>query len=195
MPAYLPGATDAENAANPSAGRAVTFCPLSGPKGSPLDKGKGTGALSTGIGFGSLVVVGRQNSLDVIDDVFNAGFNYNGIPGKKITAYVAPPPNGHVQTQADASTMLYIGGGRSNADGAPNPYTAGISICGAGNGGSRDAGAGPAFTGFEMKAVGAVADVAPGGVVLAGWVNRSGITVRDGESTFASSTAALAAPA
>ena len=71
MPAGLPGSTSAQNLANPSAGQAVLFDLLSGPKGSPFDRdvqvpylgspgGAGfpasgnasTGALSNGIGFG-----------------------------------------------------------------------------------------------------------------------------------------------
>ena len=37
MPASLPGDTLANNLANPTLGRMVTFDLLSGPKGSPLD--------------------------------------------------------------------------------------------------------------------------------------------------------------
>jgi len=43
-----------------------------------------------------------------------------------------------------------------------------------GMGGSRDAGAGPAFTGFGMKATLAAADVAFAGVIETGFVNRQG---------------------
>ena len=90
---------------------------------------------------------------------------------------------------------MYIGGGRSDAAGAPNPYTAGFGIGGAGQGGSRDGGAGPAFTGFLNKTVTAVATVANGAVVETGWVNRSGVSITSGQSVFGSAVAASAAVA
>jgi hypothetical protein len=93
---------------------------------------------------------------------------------------------------------MYIGGGKSvitNGLSVPTPYTAGISILEAGNGGSRDAGAGPAFTGFQMKMVTATGTVANAGVVETGWVNRSGVTITTGQSIFGSDVAASAAPA
>lgn len=185
MPAALPGSTTVENAANPSAGRKVMFDLLSGPKGSPFDKDAAgnatTGGLSTGIGFGSPPIVG----LTAPASIQAAGFTDDYTPG-------VTKPNG--VASADSSIM-YIGGGRSNALGAPNPYTAGFGMGGAGNGGSRDAGAGPAFTGFLTKMVTATGAVANGAAIEAGWINRSGVAMTTGQSAFGSSNAASAAPA
>jgi glyoxylate carboligase len=77
----------------------------------------------------------------------------------------------------------------------PSHYTAGVAIAGAGNGGSRDGGAGPAFTGFPMKMVTAAGAVAIGAVVEAGFVNRANRALVANESVFGSDIAALAAPA
>lgn len=100
------------------------------------------------------------------------------------------------------SEMVYIGGGRSNiAGGLPGglsvnaPYTQGTNVAGFGNGGSRDAGAGPAFTSFAAKIVTATATVANGAVVETGFANRSGGSITNGQSTFGSATAATVAPA
>jgi hypothetical protein len=187
MPASLNGSTAAENAANPSAGRPVMMDALSGPKGSPLDKDNtgnaSTGALSTFIGFGSGVVVGSGLLFGTppagvnggfVDDVTGAGAN---------------------------STYVYIGGGRSvtasgvNTAGVAgtNPYTAGFVPVGAGSGGSRDGGAGPAFTGFIAKMVTATGAVANGAAVETGFTNRTGAALATGQSTFGSSTTAQAA--
>ena len=100
-------------------------------------------------------------------------------------------------TTAINSTMMYIGGGRSvitNGLSVANPYTAGVALCGAGNGGSRDGGAGPAFTGFPMKMVTATGSTAVGAAIEAGFINRSTRTMIATESAYGSSTAALAAP-
>jgi hypothetical protein len=67
-------------------------------------------------------------------------------------------------------------------------------MAGFGNGGSRDAGAGPAFTGFGAKMVTATAIVANGAAIEAGYVNRSGVSMAIGQSAFGSSTTANAAP-
>jgi hypothetical protein len=64
-----------------------------------------------------------------------------------------------------------------------------------GNGASRDAGAGPAFTGFAMKTVTATATVANGAVVELGFTNRSGRSITNGQSVFGSDIAASAAVA
>jgi hypothetical protein len=217
MPASLPGSTRAENLANPNAGKFVIFDPLSGPKGSPLDAkittgydanrvpvrvadptNLSTGALSTGIG------IGPSNRAIAVGALYASGYDDNWIPGQKPT-YAAPPPRGTVATNTVDSTRMYIGGGRMVAGTTqdkitgrpfiPSPYTAGISIVGAGNGGSRDAGAGPAFTGFEMKIVTAAAAVAVDAVVETGYVNRTGIALATGQSTFGSASAATAVPA
>jgi len=200
MPAALPGSTAAQNAANPTLGLAVLYDLISGPKGSPLDRDvqvpylgspggvgfpasgqQSTGGLSTGIGFGSPPVIG----LTAPASIQAAGFTDDYIPG-------VSKPDG---TLSPNSTLMYIGGGRSNADGTPNPYTAGFGIGMAGQGGSRDGGAGPAFTGFTTKVVTAPAAVAIGAAVETGFVNRSGVALLTGQSVIGSSSAASAAPA
>jgi hypothetical protein len=62
----------------------------------------------------------------------------------------------------------------------------------AGNGGLRDGGTGPVFTGFTAKVATAASDVAPGANVITGtpnFVNRSGVTIPAGASQFAVSSA------
>src|SRR5262245_23276773 len=184
MPAALPNESKANNQANPSAGNPVGFDLLSGPKNSPLDARTislatttpaytndplniSTGALATGIGFGPEVLVG----LTAPASIKAAGFTDDYTPG-------VTKPDG---TASANSTIMYIGGGKSsivsgtgaNGNGAPAswkvsspvPYTAGFGIGFAGNGGSRDAGAGPAFTGFAAKMVTAAAGVAAGAAI------------------------------
>jgi len=193
MPASLPGDTAANNTtANPNAGRAVLFSLLSGPKGSPFDKdatgNASTGGLSNGIGYGSPPVIDPvSNALvsNVLYGIRLAGFDDDETLGQT-------KPDGTATTN---STLMHIGGGRSNADGTPNPYTAGYGIGMAGNGGSRDAGAGPAFTGFQIKLVTAVGAVANGAVVETGFANRSGVALVANQSVFGSSTTASAAVA
>lgn len=207
MPAALPGDTLANNQGNPSAGRFVIFDLLSGPKNSPFDARKppaapgpyvndplncSTGALSTGIGFGCNHVIGPTAPASILA----AGFNDDYTPG-------VTKPDG---TASANSTLMYIGGGKSVFTPAvagdysygrsvPTPYVAGFGIGGAGNGGSRDAGAGPAFTGFLEKMVTAVGAVANGAAIEAGFVNRSGLAMVAGQSAFGSAAAASAAPA
>lgn len=205
MPAALPGSTLAQNLANPSLGRMVLLDPLSGPKGSPLDNDKqrdiitgdvtasgnaSTGALSTGIGFGSPPVIVPAS---VFADIDTAGsFTDDYIPGLDLPA----------GTTAGSSAIMYAGGGRSVMSGqfpvagvdGTDPYTAGVAIAAAGNGGSRDGGAGPAFTGFSLKTVTATGAVANGAAVETGFVNRSGIALVAGDSVFGSATATLGAP-
>jgi len=186
MPASLPGDTAANNTgANPNAGRQVLFDLLSGPKGSPLDKdatgNASTGALNNGIGFGSPPIIGPTAPAAI----GLAGFTDDCTPGStKLDG-----------TAATDSTYMYIGGGKSNALGVSTPYTAGYGIGGAGNGGSRDAGAGPAFTGFPIKMVTAAGAVATAGVIETGFANRSGVALTTGQSTFGSGTTASAAVA
>lgn len=190
MPASLPGATSAQNAANPTQGPAVTFDLMSGPKGSPGDKDSAgnfsTGALSTGIGFAPAPIspISDPRVDNSVLGIVRAGFTDDYTPG-------VTKPDG---TASANSTLMYIGGGRSTATGAPNPFTAGFGIGMAGQGGSRDAGAGPAFTGFAMKMVTATGAVANGAAVEAGFTNRSGVALVSGQSVFGSATAASAAP-
>lgn len=197
MAASLPGSTQAENLANPSAGRAVIMSPFSGPKGSPFSgrtitgwtngtptyandvTNVSTGALQTGIGFGSPPIFG----LTAPQSIKDAGFNDNYTPGLTL-------PDG---TSASGSSMLAIGGGRSSAavDGiAPTVGYNAQPLLMAGNGGSRDAGAGPAFTGFACKTVTATGTVANGAVVETGFLNRSGVSITTGQSVFGSAVAA-----
>jgi hypothetical protein len=187
MPAGLPGDTPANNLLNPSAGATVNFDLLSGPKGSPFDNvvpsvHASTGALSTGIGFGCATKV---PGIDTIPQ----NFTDNYTPG-------VTKPDG---TASADSTLMYLGGGRSdpNSGGAatPNPYTAGFGIGNGGNGGSRDAGTGPAFTGFLSKLVTASGTVANGADIETGFANRSGVSLKVGQSQFGSSNAASAAVA
>lgn len=217
MAASLPGATRTENLANPSQGQFVIMDPLSGPKGSALggrtitgyDANRmpvyaadatnlSTGGLSTGIGIGANRAIAAGTGA-----IVNSGYDDNIIPGQKPT-YAAPPPKATVATNTPDSTYMYIGGGRmvagnatDKAQGRPfvvSPYTAGVALFGAGQGGSRDAGAGPVFTGFETKMVTAAAAVATGAVIETGYVNRSGIALTTGQSVFGSASAAAAAP-
>ena len=207
MPAGLPGSSVSDNTTgNPSTGRAVIFDPLSGPDGSPFDldsSGKAsTGALSTGIGFGGQVIAPSPLALTGPTSILASGFNDNDIPGE-VPTYAAPPPIGVVASSAINSTRMYIGGGRTivNPDAAtqpgrpfvPNPYTAGVAICMAGNGGARDGGAGPAFTGFPVKTVTATGAVANGAAVEAGFTNRTNVALVSGQSVFGVSTTQLAA--
>jgi len=205
-------------ASNPSLGLAVMMSSFAGPKGSPFDAKKAvfydnlpggnawtapvsdtanlsTGALSTGIGFGPNLAVAK-------------GFT-DPPPAytiDKVGVLVIPPnftddytvgvtlPAG---TGAADSRLVAIGGGKSDAtaDARPVPYTAGFGLLGFGEGGSRDAGAGPAFTGFEKKMVTATGTVANGAAIETGWINRSGGSIVSGQSTFGSATAASAAVA
>jgi hypothetical protein len=180
-----------EPAGNPAAGATVIFDLASGPKGSPLDKdttgNASTGALSTGIGYGGQVVIGPVSDpliSNALRGIRNAGFSDDYTPG-------VTKPDG---TASANSTLMYIGGGRSLAGGASNPYTAGFGIGMAGGGGARDAGAGPAFTGFALKTVTAPGAVAIGAAVEAGFLNRSPVALVTDQSVFGSSNAATAAP-
>jgi hypothetical protein len=192
----------------------VTFDPLSGPKGSPLDAKKpnpaggaflpdpancSTGALSTGIGYGSPPIIGPISDpiiSNTVNGIRKAGFDDDQLAG---TTPLGRPAA--AQNTVD-STYLYIGGGRDVMVGpstlgksTPQPYTAGVGILAAGNGGSRDGGAGPAFTGFGLKMVTAVGAVANGVAVEAGFINRSGVALVASQSVFGSTLAATAAPA
>jgi hypothetical protein len=207
MPAGLPGSSAAENAANPSAGAFIIMDPLSGPKGSPLDT-PGTVHASTGCMCNGIGMESQANYINAVsnpnfpDPINQAGFDDDYIPGTE--------RDGAGTENVVNSNMMYIGGGRSElvagtgADGngapanslvsVPDPYTAGILILGAGNGASRDAGAGPAFTGFPMKMVTAIAQVVNGADIEAGFANRTGLTMEAGESAFGSDALASAIP-
>lgn len=200
MPAFNAGGTAASN---PSAGAFVLMSPFSGPKNSPLDArtitgwsggmptyandaaNLSTGALNTGIGFGATHIIGPTAPQSIKD----AGFTDDYTPG------VSTP----VPASAASSIYVAIGGGKStkaeNGIAPTVPYTAGFGLLGFGNGGARDAGAGPAFTGFEAKMVTATGTVANGAAIETGFVNRSGISVVSGQSAFGSASAASAAPA
>ncbi len=207
MPAGLPGSTLAQNLGNPSAGLNINHDLLSGPRGSPFDRdvqvpfngmpgGSGfpasgnasTGALSTGIGFGSPPIFG----LTAPASIQAAGFSDDYTPGVTKPDLTASPD----------SSIMYIGGGRSDPPtiatqgrAVPNPYTTGFGLGDAGQGGARDAGAGPAFQGFRTKTVTATGAVAPGVAVEAGFLNRSGVALVTGQSVFGSSNVASGAVA
>jgi hypothetical protein len=194
MPAGLPGDSLANNLANPTVGRPILMDPLSGPKGSPLDKGSAgtasTGALSTGIGIGANSIFNAIGGSAPVG-IYAAGFNDNMVPGEKVTAYAAAPPPGVVTTDVADSTRMYIGGGRTitnptvadrpSVPFTANPYTAG-----------RDGGAGPAFTGFALKMVTATGAVANGAAVETGFINRSNVALVATQSVFGSDAAQLA---
>lgn len=172
-----------------------------------------TGGLSTGIGIGTgngLASVIRpatgQSPAGAPQAIYAAGFNDHMSPGMDNTDYASGPPP-VVDVPVVDSTFMYIGGGRNelvagdgpDGNGAPiswtvsvpDPYTAGIGICGAGNGGSRDSGAN---TGFGLVMVTATGAVANGAAVEAGHVNRSNVALISGDSVFGSAVAAFAAP-
>jgi len=195
-------------AANPATGKFVLMNPFSGPKGSPFDavvinpttfaKAKdpnnfSTGGLNTGIGFGSVPIIGVG-----VPAIKAAGYNDDYTPGVTL-------PNGNA---ASTAILTCIGGGKTvlvdgnSSNGTPPsqkyassvPYNA-QPLLGFGNGGSRDAGAGPAFTGFGVKMVTAAGAVVVGGVIETGFVNRANADMTTGQSVFGSSTTASAAVA
>ena len=206
MPASLPGATKTENEGTPTQGRFVTFDPLSGPKAGPLDARKmdyttgtppgwnastkipitvndplnlSTGALSTGIGFGPRPVFNAPTS--------TGRFAY----GNYTDDYVPGQSKPDATLAADAR-MMYIGGGRSNANGTPNPIAVGaVGICGAGEGGAREVG----NNGLPLKLVTSTAGTAVDATFAApdtGYTNRSEVALTTGQSAFGVSTTALA---
>jgi len=192
--------------ANPAIGKQVLMSPFDGPKGSPFDAKKAvfydnlpggnawtapvsdtanlsTGGLSTGIGFG-------MNAFDGFVDkqpgrALHPNADYKYVPG------VSLPGN----TEATVATLTAIGGGKSVVSGAdgvistPTPYVA-QPLLGFGGGGSRDAGAGPAFTGFGTKAVTSTGAVAVGAAVETGFLNRTSFALESGKTVFGSATAA-----
>lgn len=174
-------------AANPSTGQFVMMSPFSGPKGSPFDKdnatNNSTGALNTGIGFGANSPIFFPATPA---ELIRRGFNLNAIPGVTMPA----------GTAATTAVLTCIGGGRSgaatNGIAATNPYAV-QPLLGFGAGGSRDAGAGPAFTGFEVKLVNASGTIANGAAIQTGYINRTGRTITTAQAAHGSSTTASAA--
>lgn len=169
--------------ANPSGGKFVMMSPFSGPTGSPLDNDQtgnaSTGALNTGIGMNATHIIGPTAPASIRA----AGFNDDYTPGVTLPSGAAA---------ADAR-LTAIGGGKSG------PATGGIAetdpydaqpLLGFGAGGSRDAGAGPAFTGFAVKMVTATGAVADGAAIEAGFINRTGQGMVSGQSAFGSSNTA-----
>ena len=173
-----------------------------------------TGQLNTGIGFestdnGQLVAGITTGNLVVTTGGTTKGIPANG-PGSLngFTDDYQPGITLPSGASATLATMLAIGGGKSvatpvkagdysNTNSVTTPYNV-QPILDMGVGGSRDAGAGPAFTGFSLKSVTATAPVAQGAVIETGFVNRtapaaSGISLATGLSAFGSSTAASAA--
>ena len=215
MPAYNMAGNLVPDA-NPAVGSAIIMSSFSGPKGSPFDAKRAdysnpdsmtrvadttnisTGALSTGIGFGTNLGVAKGFSSPppayTIDKVGTLV-----IPPSFTDDYTVgvTKPDGTAVTD---STLVAIGGGKNVISGTGQtvntvtPYTAGFGLLGFGEGGSRDAGAGPGFTGFEKKMVTATGTVANGAAIETGFINRSGGSIVTGQSTFGSATAASAAP-
>jgi hypothetical protein len=224
MPANGMAQTPGVSNANSATAKAVLQSPFSGPTGSPFAAQEyppssnttkqanasdtSVGALSTGIGFGmgTATVINVFNGADPATPpgaIGDKGFTDDYQPGISLpsgasignTAPVAP-----LQTPYGA-VLTAIGGGASGAAAngiAPTtPYVA-VPLLGFGNGGTRDAGAGPAFTGFGEKMVTATGAVAVGAAIEAGFVNRTypvgGPGMVATESAFGSATAASPAP-
>lgn len=205
MPAINAGSSTTPDA-NPSTGAAVILSPFSGPTGSPFDAkvyadpdpadtsatpevdptNLSTGAMSTGIGFGSDVGKAEKVGMAVITPNFNDDYQ----PGISL-------PDG---TSATTAILLAIGGGRSEPndddgeienDGAaiPDPYDV-QPILSMGRGQARDSAtyvASP-VTGFGLKTVTATGTVADGAAIEAGWLNRTGASILTGMSEFGVST-------
>jgi len=191
------------NVDSTAAGAGVNYSPFSGPTNSPFDArtitgwpastnttagvptyanntaDRSTGALSTGIGFGTTPIINPTAPASIKA----AGFNDDYTPGVTL-------PDGTASTTA---ILTCIGGGKSTAtvNGiAPTvPYDA-QPLLNMGNGGARDAGAGGVKTGFAEKMVTATATVVVGDPVETGFVNRSNRSVVAGESVFGSATTA-----
>jgi hypothetical protein len=216
MPALNMG-SPASPAANPSTGQFILMSPFSGPKGSPFDakyyhpttfvltadpNNFSTGGLSTGIGFGGNHIIGPTAPASIVA----AGFTDDYQPG---LSYMTSATS--LQT-ASTAILSCIGGGKSSIVSGTGPATPGnptgngtptsekVSVpapyvaqplLGFGDGGARDAGAGPAFTGFGAKMVTATAaTVAVGAAVETGWINRSDRIMVIAESVFGSAVAA-----
>lgn len=195
--------------ANPSAGKFVLMSPFSGPKGSPLDKDQSgnnsTGALNTGIGFGATPVIAigpNTNPATAPQSIKDKGYTDDYQPGLSMPASTSAVP-----VLATTAILTAIGGGKSVITPGPGNTGLGVStvspyaaqpILGFGEnvspftaaGTSRDAGAGPAFTGFPLKMVTATGAVADGAAIETGFLNRSGVAMIATQSAFGSSTTA-----
>jgi len=180
--------------ANPATGKAVLMSPFSGPKGSPLDKDQtgnaSTGALSTGIGFGLNVgpVINVANGTapaTAAQSIKDKGYTDDYTPGISMPASTAAVP-----VAATLAILTAIGGGATGLGvSTVAPYVA-QPLLAFGAGSSRDAGAGPAFTGFGTKMVTAAGAVADGAAIEAGFTNRTGVAMIATQSAFGSSTTA-----
>jgi len=184
--------------ANPATGKAVLMSPFSGPKGSPFDRDQtgnaSTGALNTGIGFGLNVgpvinVSAGTSPATAPQAIKDRGYDDDETPG------VTLPNN----TAATTAILTAIGGGRSVITPGPGNTGLGVStvspyvaqpLLAFGAGSSRDAGAGPAFTGFATKMVTATGAVADGAAIETGFTNRTGVAMIATQSAFGSATAA-----
>ena len=199
MPAFMMGGTAA---ANPSVGKQVLMCPFSGPSGSPFDAKRAnytdptsmtrvadtanlsTGALNTGIGFGTSNFDGFADNQPgrVLPD---QNYTDDYTPGVTLPSGIA----------ATTAILTAIGGGKVVVSGADQgiytvtPYVA-QPLLGFGGGGSRDAGAGPAFTGFGTKVVTSTGAVAVGAAVETGFLNRTSFALNTGKTVLGSATAA-----
>jgi hypothetical protein len=161
------------------------------------ESGLSTGGLSTGIGFGLNVdtprgvdgIVGTGTTPVDLDNTGNFSSQY--IPGTSLPSLAA----------ATDARLLYIGGGKSDALGVSTPRAV-SQLCAAGGGSSRDGGTNQ---GFGTKLVIAAADVAYGGVIVTGFVNRMtqvadftgevvGLTLPTAQAQFGSATAAAPVP-
>lgn len=199
MPAFM---MNGVAAVNPAVGKQVLMSPFSGPRGSPFDAKRAnysdpmdmdrvaaetnlsTGALSTGIGFGMNNFDGFQN-------------NQPGrvLPDPNFTDDYTPGVTMPAGTVAVDARLTAIGGGKVVVTGnsqeiyTVTPYND-QPLLGFGGGGARDAGAGPAFTGFATKAVTATGAVAVGAAVEAGFLNRTSFALNAGKTVFGSANAA-----
>lgn len=174
--------------ANPSAGKTVLMNPFSGPKGSPFDRDQSgnhsTGALNTGIGFGCNFIIGPTAPASIVA----RGFSDDYTPGVSL-------PSGVLATDAK---LTCIGGGKSTAcvNGIAPTVPYGVQpLLAFGEDGSRDAGAGPAYTGFAVKMVTATGAVAADAAIEAGFLNRNTAAMVSGQSAFGNSNTASAAVA
>lgn len=166
-----------------------------------------TGALNTGIGFGMNVgavinVAAGTAPATAPQAIKNAGFTDDYTPGLSMPASTSAVP-----VLATTAILTAIGGGKSVITPGPGNTGLGVSTVSpyvaqpllafgtnvppfTGPGSSRDAGAGPAFTGFPIKAVTAAGAVADGAAIETGFVNRTGKAMIATDSAFGSSTTA-----
>lgn len=165
-----------------------------------------TGALNTGIGFGLqdgpvINVSAGTSPATAAQALKDRGFTDDYTPGLSMPSSTAAVP-----VLATTAILTCIGGGKSTIVGGGNtglgvstvaPYDAqpllafGTNVAPyTGPGSSRDAGAGPAFTGFPLKAVTATGAVAEGAAIETGYLNRTGIAMIATQSAFGSSTTA-----